>query len=172
MSDIASLADVVRRSGLVSMESVLEAIRNGSFEGSKERQELETATDAAVRRGAPGVPSFWIPDEMWTDRNGESKLGRLYWGQDRMQFVEGVLLAMNEGRRLSEISMPLQNLIPRSRNAKLIPSEEEVKLEFWYDFSSPWAFLGWTQLGRLQRQFGKRLQIVMKPFLLGILFRE
>jgi len=34
------------------------------------------------------------------------------------------------------------------------------------------AFLGWTQLDRLQRQFGSKLRIEMKPFLLGILFRE
>ncbi|RMZ81162.1 hypothetical protein DV737_g2699, partial [Chaetothyriales sp. CBS 132003] len=53
-----------------------------------------------------------------------------------------------------------------------IPRDQEVKMEFWYDFSSPWAFLGWTQLARLQRQFGARLHIEMKPFLLGILFRE
>ena len=47
-----------------------------------------------------------------------------------------------------------------------------VKLEFWFDFSSPWAFLAYTQLERLKTTFGKDLEIVMKPFLLGILFRE
>jgi 2-hydroxychromene-2-carboxylate isomerase len=47
-----------------------------------------------------------------------------------------------------------------------------VKLEFWYDFSSPWAFLGWTQLESLKKMFDSGLEIEMKPILLGALFRE
>ena len=92
-----------------------------------------------------------------------------------MQFVEAVLHAMNQsktGMEIGEISAPLQGLLPRCTNARSIPQGEEVRLEFWYDFSSPWAFLRWTQLARVQRQFGKSLHIEMKPFLLGILFRE
>lgn len=91
--------------------------------------------------------------------------------QDRMQFVEAVLLAGGDEQRLPTISKPLRSLEPRCVRGS-IPQGQEVKLEFWYDFSSPWAFLGWTQLQRLQRQFGERLSIEMKPFLLGILFRE
>lgn len=32
--------------------------------------------------------------------------------------------------------------------------------------------MGWTQLERLQSEFGSNLTIVLKPFLLGALFRE
>jgi hypothetical protein len=91
-----------------------------------------------------------------------------------MLFVEAVLMALNEGKSgdsLGTVSMPLRSLMPRSLR-KSVPSDEEVKLKFWYDFSSPWAFLGWTQLDALKRQFGPSLQIEMKPFLLGVLFRE
>jgi 2-hydroxychromene-2-carboxylate isomerase len=174
MSEKETLIDAVRQSSLAGSERIIQAIRNGSFEGTNQRHELEVATDMAVKHGAFGVPGFWIPAEIWTDKNGTQKQGRLYWGQDRMHFVEAVLLALNEGKNgndLGSVSKPLRGLIPRCTRLG-IPSGEEVKLEFWYDFSSPWAFLGWTQLDALRRQFGSGLQIEMKPFLLGILFRE
>lgn len=175
VSQRATLVDAVRHSGIEGIEAVLQAIDVGGFEGPEQRKALETATDEAVQRGTPGVPGFWVPEEIWKDQKGEHRKGRLYWGQDRMQFVESVLLAMNQGRNgteIGQISTHLQSLVPHCTNASRIQQGEAVKLEFWYDFSSPWAFLGWTQLGRLQRQFGERLEIVMKPFLLGILFRE
>lgn len=169
------LLDAVRKSGLSDANYLIEAIKSGRHEREHEREALEMATSLAVLRGSPGVPAFWIPDEVYNDKNGERKQGRLYWGQDRMHFVEAVLLALNEGKNsdgLSKISKPLQSLIPRCARRLEILGGESVKLEFWYDFSSPWAFLGWANLARLQRQFGTKLQIEMKPFLLGILFRE
>ena len=175
VSDRTVLFDVVRKSGIADAEAVLSAVADGTFEGEKQRKKLETATDLAVKRGTPGVPGFWIPDEVWTDKEGMRRTGRLYWGQDRMHFVEAVLNALNDGRNggsLDQISNPLRSLVPRCATGRGIADDEEVKLEFWYDFSSPWAFLGWTQLASLKRQFGDKLQVDMKPFLLGILFRE
>ena len=175
VSSSSVMIDVVRRSGLRKAEDVVKAIEDGSFEGASSRQELETATDLVVQRGSPGVPAFWCADEIWSDKTQNRRRGRLYWGQDRMHFVEAVLESLNagnNGERLSTISRPLQNFMPRCSRGRGIGADEEVKLEFWYDFSSPWAFLGWTQLARLQRQFGDKLQIELKPFLLGILFRE
>lgn len=174
VSDKATLIHAVQEAGIVNQEAVIRAIENGTFEGQRQRRELEVSTDFAVQRGAPGVPSFWIPEEVWTDKSGKARKGRLYWGQDRMHFVEAVLKALNEGKNgdsISRVSKPLQSLLPRSSWSG-IPDGQEVRLEFWYDFSSPWAFLGWTQLARLQRDFGNRLSVEMKPFLLGILFRE
>jgi len=173
MSEKQTLIDAVRQVSLPNADQIVKAIRNGSFEGDKQRKELEVATDTAVKRGAFGVPSFWIPAEVWTDKSGKKEQGRLYWGQDRMHFIEGVILALNEGKNgesLGQVSKPLRSLMPRCKRSG-IPSGEEVKLEFWYDFSSPWAFLGWTQLDALKRQF-PGLQIEMRPFLLGILFRQ
>ena len=175
VSDKAVLKDVVRKAGVPGAHHLIEAIEKGTHEGEHERKELEMATDLVVQRGSPGVPAFWIPDEVWNDKDGKRKEGRLYWGQDRMHFVEAVLTALNEGKNtddLSTISEPLQTLVPRCASEQKIAEGEQVKLEFWYDFSSPWAFLGWALLARLRRQFGTKLQIEMKPFLLGILFRE
>ena len=92
-----------------------------------------------------------------------------------MHFVEATLLSLSSSSR-SPSGKPwthvpaLKSLVPRC-----VPSNDphgRVKVEFWFDFSSPWAFLGYTQLERLKKTFGKDLEIVMKPFLLGILFRE
>jgi 2-hydroxychromene-2-carboxylate isomerase len=161
VSDVGVLQDVVSRcQGLTqkTQGSLLELLKNDDFENAAQRKALEETTQVALDRGAFGVPAFWILEE-----------GRLYWGQDRMQFLEKTLFAMEQGQQRA-----LESLMPRffPVESRRIPAGEEVRMEFWYDFSSPWAFLGWTQLARLSRIFGPSLKIEMKPFLLGILFRE
>ena len=133
------------------------------------RDSLERATSDAVARGAPGVPSFWIPAETWTDMEGETQQGRLYWGQDRMHFVEAVLIALNKQITYQQVPN-LVGLQPRILHRS--NPTKPTKLEFYYDFSSPWAFLGWTQLARMKREAGPNLEIELKPILLGALFRE
>jgi 2-hydroxychromene-2-carboxylate isomerase len=161
VADVGVLQSVVNRChGLTQATQgrLLELLSNAGFENAAQRKALQETTQLALDRGAFGVPAFWILEE-----------GRLYWGQDRMQFLEKTLFAMEGGRE-----QVLESLMPRSVpvESRCIPAGEEVKMEFWYDFSSPWAFLGWTQLSRLSRIFGPSLRIEMKPFLLGILFRE
>lgn len=163
VSDVSELNGVVKGcAGLAqgTKEKLLGLLGNGGFENAEQRKLLEESTDLALQRGAFGVPGFWIQEE-----------GRLYWGQDRLHFVEKAIFAMEKAGGQEQI---LEALVPRyvPHHQRAIPEGEEVKLQFWYDFSSPWAFLGWTQLARLQRVFGLRLKIEMKPFLLGILFRE
>ncbi|KAH7119068.1 DSBA-like thioredoxin domain-containing protein [Dendryphion nanum] len=164
VSDSAELLAIARESGIRSADTLSEA----TFDDPEARKALGVATADAIDRGAFGVPGFWIPNEVWSDFSGEIHRGRFYWGQDRMHFVEASLLALKHG----EISAvpALRSLLPRciASNRPGGP----VKMEFWYDFSSPWGFLGWTQLDRLQRTFGGNLVIEMKPFLLGALFRE
>lgn len=142
----------------LTRDRLLSLLSSGEFESAAQRKALEESTQVALQRGAFGVPAFWILEE-----------GRLYWGQDRMQFLEKALFEMETSQeQVLESLMPRCVPVPK----RAISRDEEVRLEFWYDFSSPWAFLGWTQLARLQRIFGPGLTIEMKPFLLGILFRE
>lgn len=144
-------------------------ISNIQTDSSTLRDSLEKATLNAVARGAPGVPSFWVPAETWTDSHGETQKGRLYWGQDRMHFVEAVLTTLN--KRITYDQVPdLAGLQPRCLSSS--NATTPAKLEFYYDFSSPWAFLGWTQLERMKREAGPQLEIELKPILLGALFRE
>lgn len=170
VSDKSVLAEIASRAGSAA---AVKAIEDGSFEGDAQRRLLQVATDLAVERGTPGVPGFWIPQARWVDKSGQQRQGRLYWGQDRMHFVEAVLESLNSSSSengFSSASRPLVNLMPRCARGQAIGKDEEVKLQFWYDFSSPWAFLGWTQLDRLRRQFGDKLQIELKPFLLGYVY--
>lgn len=163
VSDDNELLKIVKESGIKSADSITKS----TFEDAKARKALQDATADAIDRGAFGVPGFWIPDVAWTDFGGDKQKGRFIWGQDRMHFVEATLLA--RGEQWGDVG-GLRTLVPRCMRSNQMKSRTRV--QFWYDFSSPWAFLGWTQLKRLRRTFGPELEIVMKPFLLGILFRE
>lgn len=102
------------------------------------KDDLRARTDRAIAKGIFGVPT-WIVD-------GE----HLYWGQDRIDFVEG--------RRPSPAPAPA----PRARSTRT--------LEVFWDFSSPFAYLGVTQLAALAARTG--CTIVDRPILLGGLFKS
>ncbi|XPS69076.1 hypothetical protein M3J09_001356 [Ascochyta lentis] len=167
ITDTGVLLQIVKESGIASGKTLDAA----SFANADARKELEVATAEAIERGAFGVPGFYIPHAKWIDVNGEARIGRFFWGQDRMHFVEATLLSLQNNSSWSDVP-GLATFMPRCIPYSQKTLSRKVKLEFWYDFSSPWAFLGYTQLARLQRTFGPNLEIIMKPFLLGILFRE
>jgi 2-hydroxychromene-2-carboxylate isomerase len=165
VNDNSVLLKIAKESGVSGANSLTEAV----FSDPGARKALENTTADSINRGAFGVPGFWIPEAAWTNFNGEEKHGRFYWGQDRMHFVETTLLSVKRGTEARALPN-LRTLMPRCIGSNELP--EKIRLQFWYDFSSPWAFLGWTQLKRLQRTFGSNLEIEMKPFLLGALFKE
>ena len=89
-----------------------------------------------------------------------------------MHFVEAVLIALNLGVEYHQVPA-LGELQPRCLRVPPVPKQKrQTVVEFWYDFSSPWAFLGWTQLERVKREACVELKIEMRPMLLGALFRE
>jgi 2-hydroxychromene-2-carboxylate isomerase len=165
VTDQSVLLDVARKSGIPSASKLTET----DFSNTEAERALRDATAKVIARGAPGVPSFWVPDEKWVDGQGDARQGRLYWGQDRMHFVEAALIALNRGVTYDQVPA-LEGLQPRCLREPL--QTRQTKIEFWYDFSSPWAFLGWTQLERLKREAGTGFHVEMKPILLGALFRE
>ncbi|EMD92940.1 hypothetical protein COCC4DRAFT_169992 [Bipolaris maydis ATCC 48331] len=171
VNDDAVLLEIAREAGIHGLD-------RACFANAEARGELERETGLAIERGAFGVPGFWIPGA--GEREGG---GRFFWGQDRMHFVEATLLGLSvaaaagsgKGGQDAWVGVKnLRSLLPRVVHSNQLPfaSKSAVRLEFWFDFSSPWAFLGYTQLARLQRTFGPGLEIVLKPFLLGILFRQ
>lgn len=168
ITDHQVLLDIAKKSGIASAGQLSENV----FRDEEDRRKLERATDDVIKKGSPGVPAFWIEDEVWTDAKGKRRQGRLYWGQDRMLFVEAQLRALQLRVPLEQVP-GISTLHPRCMwNAPRDLMKKGVKLEFWYDFSSPWAFLGWTQLDSFKKTFGSGLEIVLKPILLGALFRE
>lgn len=90
-----------------------------------------------------------------------------------MPFLEATLIAIGSGGKYQDVPA-LNGLLPRCvRSPPVVDNaaEKTVRLEFWYDFSSPWAYIGWTQLERIKREAGSSLEVVMVPMLLGALFK-
>lgn len=102
------------------------------------KDDLRTRTDRALAQGIFGAPTFVV--------NGE-----LFWGQDRLRFVERAL-----GGK------------PRSPDLRA-PSRKHT-LDVYFDFSSPFSYLGLTQAEKIATRTGAQLTI--RPMLLGALFKS
>lgn len=77
--------------------------------------------------------------------------GPLLWGQDRLDFVERAL-------GLSPAPLAIE------------PPQPPRTIDFWYDFSSPFAYLGSTQIERVAASAGA--QLIWRPMLLGAVFKQ
>jgi 2-hydroxychromene-2-carboxylate isomerase len=98
------------------------------------KDDLRKRTEEGIALGIFGVPA-WVVDG-----------AHLYWGQDRLAFVEGVVRPRPEHRR--------------KRNGEV---------DLYWDFSSPFAYLAMTQARSLSERTGARVR--SKPILLGGLFK-
>jgi 2-hydroxychromene-2-carboxylate isomerase len=103
------------------------------------KADLRARTDRAIALGLFGAPTFIVDD------------GPLVWGQDRMHFVAGTRV---------------EDLLPRLARA---PRPARPTLEIYFDFSSPYAYLGSTQAEALADRTGAEL--AWHPVLLGGLFK-
>ena len=104
------------------------------------KDDLRARTDAALDLGIFGAPAF-VAD------------GQLYWGLDRLPFVTGRSVSETYG-------------LPEPQYAPGMPHT----LDIYWDFSSPFAYLGSTQAQALAARTGATLR--WKPMLLGGLFRS
>lgn len=104
-------------------------------ESQEIKEDLRRRTDEGIARGIFGVPAFFVE-------------GELFWGQDRLDFVEEALGGVPE-------SMP-----PADRVAPMYP------VDFYFDYSSPFSYIASE---RAERMVGRALR--WKPFLLGGLFK-
>ncbi|KAK3738368.1 hypothetical protein QZH41_010676, partial [Actinostola sp. cb2023] len=99
----------------------------------------------ALGRGAFGVPSFWVNN-------------RLYYGVDHLHFLE----------------MELGN--PMAAEQRLVhppSSPQKAKLTIYYDFASPWAYVGSTQIPKLlESVFPVQVDVEWVPILVGVLFKS
>lgn len=105
------------------------------------KAELRARTDAALAAGVFGAPTF-VRD------------GALYWGVDRLPLVIGKSFADTFGVAAAHAGAPTK---PHT-------------LDFYWDFSSPFAYLGHTQVEAVARRAGATLR--WRPMLLGGLFRS
>lgn len=103
------------------------------------RQGLFDTTAEAAGHGAFGLPASVVDGTLW-------------WGQDRLNFVETAL----GGQPPVHVPTPDADRRPRVR--------------FFHDFASPFSYLAATQIEALAAAHGAELQ--WSPILLGGLFRE
>ena len=105
------------------------------------KDDLRARTDRAIALGIFGAPS-------WVAR------GEMYWGQDRMHFVLGRDVDWIPGLR------PEEGYVEKKTHT----------LEVFWDFSSPFAYLGSTQVEALAARTGAT--VVWRPMLLGGVFKD
>jgi 2-hydroxychromene-2-carboxylate isomerase len=115
-------------------------------DGDDVKLELRRRTDEAIALGVFGAPA-WI-----VRRDGAPP--RLIWGQDRIDWVEAAL-------RGDDVPLP-------PRWPEIVATART--LDVYFDVSSPFAYLGLTQLSAIARAMSIVPRLV--PILLGGLFRE
>lgn len=126
--------------------------------------DLRRRTDEALAQGVFGVPSFLV----------ESHSGpRLFFGQDRLHFVEEALLH-HPLSLASDAASHRPGSAPSARHAPPFAgpavANQARRLVFFYDFSSPYAYLAATQITALAEHCGAIVD--WRPILLGGLFRS
>lgn len=89
------------------------------------KQALFDTTAEVAGRGAFGVPTFFVGDQMW-------------WGVDRLGFVEAAL--------------GLDGADPGPGPASTVAAGQAVR--FFHDFASPFSYLGATQVARVAARHG------------------
>ncbi|GES91195.1 thioredoxin-like protein [Rhizophagus clarus] len=141
-----------------------EPLDSSIFSNEKYHNSLSSSTARAVKHGAPGVPSFWL--EQYPGG------GRLYWGQDRLHFVEAALTSISTNVPLEQ--MDLLKFYPRcSVENKLNDNKKKVKtLKFWFDLNSTYSYIAYTQLSWIKKQANCEVNIEYMPFLLGVIFER
>jgi 2-hydroxychromene-2-carboxylate isomerase len=108
------------------------------------KDDLRARTDEAVARGVFGAPTLFVTVDGKTET---------FWGQDRLHFVEEML----------------GGTLPSSGPDQPPVHDGGREVSFFFDFSSPFAYLGATQIEAVARRAGGAVRY--KPFLLGGLFK-
>ncbi len=155
-----TLTEVVRGAGLDD-DAVARALAANTDPAIKD--ELRRRTDEAVARGVFGAPSFFISGD---DIPADQPL--MFWGQDRLHMVDAVLAGWRPGSGAPPDTDPRWSGAPAKPTANA--NATNATIDFWYDFSSPFAYLGSTQIEALAARSGARLR--WRPMLLGAIFKQ
>ncbi len=146
ISDPEVLAAIAREHGIDPSAMADPAVKQGLFD----------AVDEAVSHGVFGVPAFVVDGELW-------------WGEDRMHLVETALGASPPCPAKQANSSGGNTNVPVNQVDFSAGNRKSRTVEFFYDFSSPYAYLGSTQIGRIARETGATL--IYRPMALGGLFK-
>jgi len=126
------------------VQTAIRDLKQSSKYGEAHQYLLSMTRAAATKHNLFGTPSIVVD-------------GHLFYGLDRLPNVEAML---NPNCRALSVYRLKHDVLPDVKSNAL---------EFFFDFSSPWAFLGFMRLHEL-RGFVER--ITFTPILLGALFRD
>eukprot|EP01084_Bolivina_argentea_P186507 321479_1 len=110
----------------------------------------ENTRNAANKYNMFGVPGVVIRFKK------NPKQEHFFWGADRFPLVN---MLLRDGALLSSPKMRLLS--------NTIPNAAQNEIEFWFDFASPWSFLGYMRMNELNN-FAQK--IIYKPVVLGAIF--
>jgi len=114
-----------------------------AIDSPEAKDALRARTDEAIALGVFGVPVYRVDG------------GPILWGQDRMPMVSG--LSWDE-------------LLPPVPPRAALTDRPAHTVELYWDFSSPFGYLGYMQAGALAARTSAAL--VHRPMLLGALFKQ
>jgi 2-hydroxychromene-2-carboxylate isomerase len=153
VTDDAVIAAALTGAGLPADEV---AAALAAADGEAAKDELRRRTDEAVSHGIFGAPAMRVLCD------GAAPV--LLWGQDRLHFLEAVLAGWTPDDAPPPITPRADGVPPAP------PHAEPPAVDFWFDFSSPFAYLGATQIAGIARAAGAALR--WRPMLLGALFKD
>lgn len=110
------------------------------------KAELRSRTEEAIERGVFGAPTTCV----------EGVEGPGFWGQDRLPMIEAAVAAPGAPRLFPDLPE--------------VTPEPGHRVRFYYDFSSPFAYLASTQIEALCAR--AQADLVWHPMLLGAVFKQ
>jgi 2-hydroxychromene-2-carboxylate isomerase len=149
----AVIAAALGRAGIPADEIAAAAAGAG---GDAAKDELRRRTDQAVAHGIFGAPAMVV------HRDGAPPI--LLWGQDRLHWLAAVLAGWDPDHARPPITPASDGHAPAE------PLATPPALDVWFDYSSPFAYLGSTQIAALARAAGSTVR--WRPMLLGALFKD
>ncbi len=165
ITDLDVLGAIAASVGLVAADAIT------GLQSPAASLQLRQRTDEALQSGVFGVPTFIV----------DSHSGpRLFFGQDRLHFVEAALRHHPHGDpHAAPPPAPLVSALTwdpgHQASAAKLPHVDPVanqarQVTFLYDFASPFAYLASTQIEQLAARCGAEVRWM--PILLGGLFRN
>ena len=142
----STIEDALKRGGLCSDET------QTAMKGT-ETEEIKTAlrerTDQALSIGVFGAPTTAVV-------KNDSRT--LFWGQDKIEMIRATLAGWTPPD-----APPIS---PTWRGSET----KDLRIDFWFDFSSPFAYLAATQIEAFASAHNAKLRY--RPMLLGALFNN
>ncbi len=165
ITNVDVLVDLARQVGLDG-EAVARGVRS-----AETASELRRRTSEAIAAGVFGVPTFIV----------DSSTGpRLFFGQDRLHFVEEAIRHHPLFDALAAAPVSVQDAATPASHVPTVDAldspalsaiaNEARRVTFFYDFASPYAYLASTQIEDVASRCGAIVDWC--PIFLGGLFRS